>query len=314
MIYNFKNSAMKLTLVVFSLTALLGLSVWQVWQKQSFVIYEKPQNTAPIDLAQTSRVEENVLLKKSVTFDNVSFTYDTSLFSNVKGELVEASFLKNVSDKPEGVYPRHINFIFENPYTGEQRTGKDYYSNIRIHVYPIEEFKQAYSPIKVESQREFDELRKVMAKSSKISPTSKSKQLPYLPFIDASQAFSSKSKVINFQNGKGLLYLTQWQQDESVINDERLELIFQGLSNDNKNFVLIEFEVSAKGLPQNNETHYPDKYRKLNDTSNFLSESYERLYKKYTLETAAKIDKIPSGDFTPNLNKIENLIRSFDIK
>lgn len=314
MIYNLKNFKLKSTLIVFSLAALLGVFVWQATQNSAFVADEKTVRVVLTDVVKTNKVESVSQLKKAIKFENVSFEYDTSLFADVKGEIVEASPLENPTDKPDNVYPRGINFIFKKHSTSGQPTGEAYYSGVEIEVYKIEDFKKSYSFYGIDSQADFDKLREITIKKNKIYPSDSSRQLPYLPFIDAHQAFLSKCKIINFQSGNGLLYLTQWQQDANVINNDSLALIFQGISNDNQSFVFMRFDVSAQDLPPSNGAKYPEKYKKLNDVSNHLSENYQQLYRKYALETALKLDKTPSADFTPNLDKVEELIRSLKIE
>jgi hypothetical protein len=76
----------------------------------------------------------------------------------------------------------------------------------------------------------------------------------------------------------------------------------------------MTFPVSVKGFPKDDDARYQDKYERLNDTSEYWSKNYQNLYAKYALETAVKLDKMPPEDFTPNLNKIESLIRSLKIK
>ena len=79
----------------------------------------------------------------------------------------------------------------------------------------------------------------------------------------------------------------------------------------------MEFPVSVEGLPDDDDAKYPDKYEKLDYYSihsPLFDKKFKLLYQKYALETALTLDKLPSEKFNSHLNKIENLIRSFDVK
>jgi hypothetical protein len=300
--------------IAFPAALLLGVSIWKILQNRIIPTPGKIEAIKTIEDVPKLEISTSHISEKEFSFENVSFVYDTSLFSDVKGETVSASLLEDPTHKPSNVYPNHINFVFKKPYTGEQTSGEELYSDSLIDVYPIEEYKKAYSFYGINLEREFGDLKEITAKSSKFSPGSGKKQMLYIPFVDEHQAFYSNVKVLQFQNGKGLLYLTQWQPDEHVINNTRLQYIFQGITNDNKYFVFMTFPVSVKGFPKDDDARYQDKYERLNDTSEYWSKNYQNLYAKYALETAVKLDKMPPEDFTPNLNKIESLIRSLKIK
>jgi hypothetical protein len=300
--------------ITFAAALLCGIAVWKILQNRAVAKPEKLEVVKIVENFEEPKIEITADSKKEVSFENVSFTYDTSLFADAKGEIVLASKQGYPFDKPDGVYSKHINFIFVKPYTGEQTSGEDYYSSPGIRVFPIEEYKKAYSFYGINLKSGFDDLKGITAKSSKIPPGSGEKQMPYIPFADAHQAFYSNAKVLNFQNGKGLLFLTQWNQDDNIINQTGLEYIFQGVSKDNKYFVFMAFPITREDLPKDVYGKYPDKYNELNDDSQFFSKKYKQLYAKYALETALKLDKMPPESFSPNLNKIESLIRSLKIK
>ena len=54
-------------------------------------------------------------------------------------------------------------------------------------------------------------------------------RVPFLPFgTDASQAFVSHFKCLNFKNGRGLIFLTQFNIEPSLVNNQGLMYVFQG--------------------------------------------------------------------------------------
>jgi len=64
-----------------------------------------------------------------------------------------------------------------------------------------------------------------------------------------SQAFIGKRKFLRFRNGRGVLFLTQYQQETLPVNNGALVCTFQGMTDDNAWYVSAVFPVAAPGLP-----------------------------------------------------------------
>jgi hypothetical protein len=91
-----------------------------------------------------------------------------------------------------------------------------------------------------------------------------------------------------------------------------MDYVFQGLTGDNKYFVQMHFPISAKEMPKS-----PDDVKNKNcglPKDMFETAKNSALYDKYTSKIAHKLDRMSPENFTPNLNRIENLIRSLNIK
>jgi hypothetical protein len=256
----------------------------------------------PVAAQNTTETTKNARNpRKEISFENVSFDYDENWIAEVKSEIIPASPLENKDDKPDYVKSKTVNFKLT--YSNAKYDDDD---AAEISVYKIEEYKNAFSPVPgYVTEKEIRKLRKILRKSSKIKPSGS--ELPYVPWVDAHQVFHAKTRIINFQNGKGLLFLTQIGLDAvSVVNGDELHYCFQGFTDDGQYFVFADFPVSAKGLPEGDDA---EEY--------WTIERYQKnrkKYEKYIDGTAEKLEDFSNDKFTPNLAKIEDILSSLKIR
>ncbi len=242
-----------------------------------------------------------------LSIEDIKFEYDKSIFSDVKNSIVPASPLENKADKPDFLQSRYINFQLS-------------YKNIKkspaeISIFKVDEFKQAYTlePQYVQIiEKSLAELREIINRPDKINP-SVSKQLPLVPLYDAHQEFYAKAKIIKFQNGKGLLFLTQTAQESTIINNEDLVYIFQGLTHNNRYFIYAEFPVSAEGLPEKYTETFED-YKMPDEFYGTDNNKNMKAHDEYRNKIALRLDNLKQEKFMPNLSKIESLLASIKIK
>jgi hypothetical protein len=300
--------------IAFPTALLIGIGIWQLTRQPKVVAVEK---MAEVETTETLEPKKEKIIEcseRTVAFENVSFKCDSSTFSQVKIELVPASFLQMESDKPDSsVQPNHVRFWLRTP-NSEKPITENF--NSAIYIYPIEEYKQAFSVSKdcVEAiNQETTKLKRILEKRPKISHAIKN-ELPYIEFVDAGQMFHARTKIIDFQNGKGLVFLTQFNSEAyaHAVNNERLEYNFQGFTDDNKYFIFMTFPVSAEGLPEFDDAETDGDYKI--PTTLLLNKGDDKGYDKYLLKTAVKLEKMPAAKFHPNLEEIEDLIRSLNVK
>jgi hypothetical protein len=295
---------MKIGLCVFLTAIVLGIAAWTVFHSSAAIKYDV--NSVEI-VEKVNDVKPNVS-QKEVVFEGVSFIYETDLFSEIKSERVKAQPLADATHKPDSVYPQHTKFTLSNNSKNK--------STSEISVYSVEEYKQAYSVekhyVNIVTQN-FKKLKQILDKPSRLKASSQV-QLPFIQLIDAHQVFHARAKVVRFNNGKGLLFLTQHSQDAiALINNQEIEYIYQGLTDNGKHFVFMSFSVSTDELPGD----YDDlSHRNYVDVSKLFDNigKNQKSYSEYTNRISAELNKLPAEKFEPNLNKIESLINSLKIK
>lgn len=238
--------------------------------------------------------------RKLVSFEGVSFEYDPKLFGDAKGQFVSATPLQSADEKPDGVLPRHRLFTFGATAKGEDATSP--YLIPHISVYPIEEFKKVYA-LSPEMVKGFTEdMAAISAIAGGSGAIGLEKELPYGLFIDAHQSFRAHATRLAFKSGKGFGFLTQYDIEPTLVNNENLVYVLQGVTTDGKYYVLAEFHVASPlAAPKPGESH--DGYSITN----------EKGYAAYVAKTAKKLEASPARDFTPNLEKLDELFKSITV-
>jgi hypothetical protein len=132
--------------------------------------------------------------------------------------------------------------------------------------------------------------------------------MPFLPMWEACQAFVAHVRYVNFKNGRGVFFLTQWNTETSQVVNAGLEYVFQGITNDGRYWIYAEFSVSAPSLLNGDEPEV-----RAWDTENYLLPHNSEKYQEYLRPVVAKLEATPDNEFRPNLRLLEQLIESLRI-
>lgn len=245
----------------------------------------------------------------SVSYHGISFVFDSSL-----GEIA-AETRCAVTDLGKGVFyeyhPEHPAFVFNGSYADQQKDS--FFSTPEIRVYRVDEYQKIVgqnAELKRFVEAGFERLRDVLDKQ----PTSFIHSAPFVAILEAGQLFYAKVKYVNFQNGKGILYLTYFCREAwggCRINNQALSYIFQGLSDDGRYFIHGTFPIKANFLPLS-ETLSGDSgcFDPLpGATSEEISQSCEM----YGRQIGEKVEALPSTDFEPPLALFDQLFKSLSI-
>jgi hypothetical protein len=125
--------------------------------------------------------------------------------------------------------------------------------------------------------------------------------LPFLPLFNAAQVMHAQVQYLDFKNGKGVRFLTQFDQAPLPINNYELFYTFQGLTSDGKYYVAAVLPVTNPELPASSEVS-EQQAKELNDFPNYLS------------GVVALLNQQPADRFTPDLNKLDALMGSIEVK
>jgi hypothetical protein len=248
---------------------------------------------------------------KMVAYEGVNFAYPVLLASEIKSEIKPVFPLTGETDKPEGVVPAHVSFTLVGPYASRHTSS---YFAPELSIYPIPKYKDALALSRnyVESlEKDIQSLKMMLAEQ----PTSPEKEIPFLPFgIDATQAFHSRVKYINFKNGRGIMFLTQFNIEPSLVNNQGLVYTFQGLTDDGLNYVSARFPVTVPFLPPSYEPGTFDNYTLPTYFYGKDKVSNEEKYKIYLSKITRRLDELPSDKFEPRLTLLESLILSLCVE
>jgi hypothetical protein len=127
--------------------------------------------------------------------------------------------------------------------------------------------------------------------------------LPFLPWLNSKQTFCAQPKILNFQSGKGLRYLTFYSQGVDPALERQVFYTFQGLSDDGKFYISASFPVSTGIFPEE-----PPKVQILPDQV-FPDPAFIETMKEQVAQLNAQA---PDG-FAPSLSTLDALVRSIRI-
>jgi hypothetical protein len=125
--------------------------------------------------------------------------------------------------------------------------------------------------------------------------------LPFLPLFNASQVMHAQVRFLDFKGGKGVRFLTQFDQAPMPINDYELFYTFQGLTSDGKYYIAAVLPVMHPDLPASQQVN-DQQQAELND------------FPAYLAKTVSMLEGQPGDSFTPDLAKLDALIQSIEIK
>lgn len=239
--------------------------------------------------------------QQNVDFKGVSFTYNPQIFGEVKTEEVAEYPLEAADFKPDGVEPQHRLFTFD------LKTG---FSEMHLAVYPIDDFPRMYAVNKLSvkaMEKEIRDLKKVLKdKNFRVQ-----NEIPFLPFYDASQAFQQKVKHYSFQGGRGIFFLTYWEIEISFPNNRQLRYIFEGLTDDEKYYVLAEMPLKVTFLPDEASEEY-EGYK--TPWGKFDDKAEMKRFAAVNEKIARRLENLSQNEFNPNLDQLEKIISSLKVE
>ena len=126
-------------------------------------------------------------------------------------------------------------------------------------------------------------------------------------YMDAFTGFRCLKKRIDFQGGHGTRMLTQWMFETDLVRKGQLHYVFLGLSDDDSCQIIATFPLDLPGLPNDEREaehlgHSMERYEALN-----------RQFADYERDAVAWLEQ-RSGEITPSLDVLDNLIRSLVVR
>ncbi len=250
-------------------------------------------------------VQEKIILKQSggkVEFNGVSFNYNPKIFGEVEMEEVAELPLGGEDYKPDSVVPQHLLFKLKTS-NSERQTA--------IYIFPIVDYRRMYAVSK-DMTKAFDDELRGLQKALRDKNFRIKNQIPFIPFWDGSQTFLSKVKHFPFKSGKGIFFLTQFDIETSMINNDGLTYCFEGITDDEKYYILAQFPVGVSFLPIGHMEKFEDY---VVPERGFIKTDEElKQYKNYISKITKRLENLPADKFEPNLNYFEEMISSLKIE
>ncbi|HHY88731.1 MAG TPA: hypothetical protein GYA06_07425 [Chloroflexi bacterium] len=184
-----------------------------------------------------------------------------------------------------GPLPEHRAITLQGyPVTGHKMQAQ-------IFIYPLEDY-HAVSEAAAQAAGDLQTLLE-----SGAAPA----DLPFLPPMNARQVMRAGFMELDFQNGRGVRYLTWYSQGPGRINNAEMFYTFQGITADGAYYVSAILPVTHPDLPASPEVFAED-------------EGQLADYPAYLVETVAFLDAQPGASFTPDLTALDALIQSLGVR
>jgi hypothetical protein len=122
--------------------------------------------------------------------------------------------------------------------------------------------------------------------------------MPFLPIYNAAQVIHVQVQYLDFKSGQGVRFLTQFDQGILPINNFELIYTFQGLTGDGKYYIAAVLPVTHPELPDSSE----------------VNEEMANDFQGYLSGTVTMLNQQPANSFTPDLDKLDALVRSIEVK
>jgi len=257
--------------------------------------------TSPPPLAASIR---GSLDEKTIVFEGIGITYPSSLAEGAVAQTIPAFI------DPSGfIYddlPEHVRFEFSSPYTAQGpfaglrpswipwlRHQNPEGSEIQplIFIFPTMDYVDS-SPL---ASERIEALR-ILLDDNTLPAVG---ELPVLPTFNSAQDFRGQEKPLAFQGGRGLRCIARYSQGVAPFVNPGVFYTFQGLTEDGSLYVAVFFPLYVSVLPDQIQVEDWD--------------AFNQGYLEYMTDIASTIEMLEPGDFEPDLDSLDALIRSISI-
>ena len=126
--------------------------------------------------------------------------------------------------------------------------------------------------------------------------------MPFLPLYNATQVFHAQIQYLDFKNGKGLRYVTEFAQGMLPINNYDLIYAYQGLTNDGKYYVAAVLPINHPSLPADGKITGNEPLEFTND------------FPAYVANVASSLNTSAANTFGLDLANLDAIMSSLEIK
>ena len=236
----------------------------------------------------------------------VSFVYSAKDFAGVKIEKVKKNPVQG-EGVADGESPAHYCFDLKDkrPLPAFEQGPRYFFpTNSFICAFPLKDatvrdFSKAYFPLNSVAGDLRKLLRQQPADIEHWHKTTKI-DIPDFPYNDAGHSFVSKFQYLDFRSGSGILFLTQYENENlpNPVNNEELTLVFQGLTKDARYYVAARLAITHPSLPRGID--FTD------DIKRDMNWNYLKKEKK-------ELDRLPEESFRPSMKSLKAMLASIQV-
>lgn len=226
-----------------------------------------------------------------VSFGSLSLVLPEGLASGASGMQVER--VEPSDDMPPwGITPGNIQLDLSGYIL------QDKFHQPRIYVYPAPDYAAMYQPAADNITR----LNNAMQGSTE--------NLPTILFFNAGQVFASNLQTIDFQNGSGVRFVTEYAQFYAPVNNHDMFYNFQGLTSDGQYYIVAILPVTSPLVAEDSDpaAAVPTGGVALPDYNDANAD-----WTGYYAAAMALLNGAAPDTFNPTLGQLDTLIASIQI-
>lgn len=213
---------------------------------------------------------------KRASLGGVSFNYDASLASDAKGEVAPAV----VCGKPGDVLPVHLAFTLKGY---PKPHASPFMQPPEIQIFPVAEYRRALAACEKDMAAvteppadyyvsDFDAQLRTLKALNVARPAPRTLRawlrkhrgrdhwegrMPFVPMYDVGEALRAKVSYIDFRGGHGVAFVTQYMMEDTLVSNQALAYVFQGLTDDGNYYVSAAFPSPPRSFPTSTPKRRP---------------------------------------------------------
>ncbi len=164
------------------------------------------------------------------------------------------------------------------------------YFDPKIDIFPVAN----YVSLQPDTQTIIDNLQALLT-SQDPNPTS----VPFLPLYNAAQTMQAKVDYLQFQNGTGVRFITQYGQAAIPINNVSAIYAFIGLTSDGLYIISATFPVTHPDFAPDNMTEPAEGWA-----------AFSANFETYINDMETYLAGQPNNTFTPDLTQLDEMMTS----
>lgn len=192
--------------------------------------------------------------------------------------------------------PRHVEVTF----------GTQDGNALRIlNVYPVAGLIAQYPGMRDGVRTEIGSLRALL--QERPAPNQIRGELPFLPLVPAAQILNGALRYVDFPGGRGVRYLVAFSQEVAPVTRAQVFYTFQGLTNDGKHYVSLQYDLPLRELPQDRTT--PDLKNVEDALFSGDQARADAAWKGYVARTKRQLDGLTNGARLTRLDRFVATLR-----
>jgi hypothetical protein len=189
--------------------------------------------TELVALQTPSATPEPSATPQTLDCSAATFTLDPSVAASAPYELVPQDL--GEPGVPFTIHPEYVQYPFQG-----YALSNTFHDPI-IRIYPVDEFVALLPSVAGTVTNLEQQLIN--------QPADPQSAIPFLPVWNAAQMVRAKVVYLNFQNGSGVRFVTQYGQAYWMVNNHDMFYTFQGLTNDGACYISVILPASNPALP-----------------------------------------------------------------